>query len=487
MDNGEALTGKKKSAMLLRYEWKEGITLARKDVDMTRGSILRHYISFAAPLAVGLLFQQLYNAVDAAVIGNFGPPNALGAVTSTGSIVNMLIGIFNGLSLGTGVVLSQAYGAHDEKRVSKIVHTTILSTLILCVIATVLGLLIARPALALMNTPAEIVGMSETYLMTYFAGISGLLIYNMGSAILRAVGDSRRPLYFLIFSAVVNTILDLLFVIVFDMGVLGVALATIIAQGLSAVLVIYVLIREKSAYGLRIPELRIDGREFKSIFNIGLPSSVQQGLTSFSNVFVMAYVNDFGADATSGWGAYNKLDMFLMLPVMALAQASTTFVGQNWGARQADRAKKGVRYGVLMSLGCLMIMAVAMLIFTEPLLRLITKNPGEIDFGKRFIRIITPFYVTICFNQMYAGALRGIGSARTPMFIFLGSFVAFRQLYLACVRGLVSWGVIGHLSDPHFFLMALAFPMGWMLASVLLIIFYHRSKLYRAEIDAVGL
>ncbi len=446
---------------------------------MTQGGIIRHYLSFAAPLAVGLLFQQLYNAVDAAVIGNFGPPNALGAVTSVGSIINMLIGIFNGLSLGTGVVLSQAYGVHDEDRIRKVVHTTMLSTLILCVIATIAGLLITRPALTLMNTPPEILEMSQTYLTTYFAGVSGLLIYNMGSAILRAVGDSRRPLYFLVFSALVNTVLDLVFVIVFDMGVFGVALATIIAQGLSAVLVVYVLMKENGAYGLRLSELRIDKTEFRSIFRLGLPSSIQQGITSFSNVFVMAYVNAFGADCTSGWGAYNKLDAFLMVPVMALAQASTTFVGQNWGARQLERTKRGVRYGLWMAMACLVTMAAAVMIFAEPLLQLITRNPAEIAFGRRFISIITPFYVTVCFNQMYGGALRGIGDAKTPMFIFLGSFVAFRQIYLGFTNLLVKWGAIESLSDPHFFLMSLAFPMGWILASALLIIFYRRSKLFR--------
>ena len=465
--------------MLFLIQEKEGITLARKDVDMTQGNILKHLLTFAAPLAVGLLFQQLYNAVDAAIIGNFGPENALGAVTSTGSIINMLIGIFNGLSLGTGVVLSQAYGAHDEKRIHKVVHTTMLSTLILCVIATVLGLLIARPALVMMNTPEKIMDMSVTYLVTYFAGISGLLIYNMGSAILRAVGDSKRPLYFLVFSAVVNTVLDLVFVICFDMGVFGVALATVIAQGLSAALVVYVLLKERGAYGLRLPDLHIDKAEFKAIFNLGLPSSIQQGLTSFSNVFVMSYVNAFGADCTSGWGAYNKLDMFLMVPVMALAQASTTFVGQNWGARQYARARRGVRYGVWMSMGCLVALAAAVLIWANPLLHLITSNPAEIAYGERFIRIITPFYITICFNQMYGGALRGIGSAKAPMFIFLGSFVAFRQAFLFVVNLLVNGRVIGALSDAHFFLMSLAFPMGWIMASTLLIIFYRRSKLFR--------
>ena len=455
--------------------------MARKDVDMTQGNILKHYLSFAAPLALGLLFQQLYNTVDAAVIGNYGPPGALGAVTSTGSIVNMLIGIFNGLSLGAGVVISQAFGAHDKKRVSKIVHTTISATLILCVIATAIGLVIAEPALTWMKTPGDIKPMSVTYLTTYFAGISGLLVYNMGSAILRAVGDSRRPLYFLMFSALLNTGLDFLFVVGFHWDVFGVALATVIAQGLSAILVLIVLFKEQGAYGLRLKELRMDRVEFGNIFRLGLPSSIQQGLTSFSNVFVMRYVNDFGADCTSGWGAYSKLDMFLMVPVMAIAQASTTFVGQNWGARKLRRARQGVRYGLWMSLICLITLAAVMLIFTEPLLRIVTKNPGEISYGVRFIRIITPFYVTICFNQLYAGALRGIGSARTPMVIFLASFVAFRQVYLFGISLMIEGGLVIYRSDVHFTLMALAFPMGWMLASALLIICYRRSRLFRDE------
>ncbi len=453
--------------------------MARKDVDMTQGSIIRHYLAFAAPLALGLLFQQMYNAVDAAVIGKFGPENALGAVTSTGTIANMLIAVFNGLSVGAGVVISQAYGAHDEARIRKVVHTTIMATLIFSVVGTVAGILITRPALTWMNTDPKIMEMAVTYLTTYFAGFAGLLIYNMGSAILRAVGDSRRPLYFLIFSAVLNTVLDLLFVIAFDMGVFGVALATIIAQGMSAVLVLFVLMKEKAVYGLRLRELAIDRAEFMAVFKVGLPSALQQGLTSFSNVFVMGYINAFGADCTSGWGAYSKLDAFLMVPVMAIAQASTTFVGQNWGAKQPERARRGVRCGLRMSLVCLVTMAAGMLLFADPLLHIITRNPREIAYGVRFIRIITPFYVTICFNQLYAGALRGIGSATTPMFIFLGSFVVFRWLYLTVMDALLKAGIVALLGDAHFLMMSLAYPMGWMMASLLLIIFYRRSKLFR--------
>ncbi len=457
--------------------------MARKDVDMTHGNIFRHYLSFAAPLALGLLFQQLYNTVDAAVIGNYGSENALAAVTSTGSIVNMLIGIFNGLSVGAGVVISQAYGSHDEGRVQKVVHTTMMATLILCVIATVVGLLVSAPALDLMNTDPTVRDRSLIYLATYFAGISGLLIYNMGSAILRAVGDSKRPLYFLIFSAGLNTVLDLLFVIVFKWDVFGVAFATIIAQGASAALVLWVLLREPGVYGLRWKALKIDKDEFKKVFNVGFPTSIQQGLTSFSNVLVMSYVYAFGAECASGWGAYSKLDMFLMVPVMAIGQASTTFVGQNWGARQQQRARRGVRYGVMMCLACLITLAAGMLIFANPLVRLITKNPLEIDYGVRFIRIITPFYVTICFNQLFAGVLRGIGNAKVPMLIMLASFVGFRQLYLGGVSLLISVGKVLYLSDTHFFLMSLAFPMGWLMASTLLTICYRRSALFKVPVE----
>lgn len=449
--------------------------MARKDVDMTQGNILKHYLAFAAPLALGLLFQQLYNTVDTIVVGRFVGEEALAAVGSTGSIVNMLIGIFNGLSMGTGVVLSQAYGAHDEGRIHRVVQTTIAATLIMCIIATVIGLCITVPALHMMNTDPDVFDQARTYLLTYFAGISGLLVYNMGSAVLRAVGDSKRPLYFLLFSAGMNTVLDLVFVLVFKLGVLGVALATIISQGASGLLVLYVLTREKHAYGIRWKELHIDKTELLRILKVGLPSSVQQGLTSFSNVFVMGYVNGFGKSCTAGWAAYSKLDQFLMVPVMAIAQASTTFVGQNWGARQPQRARKGVTTGLLMSLGCMVVCSSAMLAFARPMLMLINTEEQVLYYGEYFIRTITPFYILICFNQLFGGALRGIGCATTPTVIMLGSFVAFRQLYLF---------VTDLIFGQNLLAVSLAFPAGWLMCSLLLTIFYRRSRLFTGHMDA---
>lgn len=453
---------------------KKGITLARKDVDMTQGSILRHYLMFAAPLALGLLFQQLYNTVDTIIVGRFVGEEALAAVGSTGSIINMLIGIFNGLSMGTGVVLSQAYGAHDAGRIHRVVQTTIAATLIMCVLATGIGLFITVPALHMMNTDPDVFDQARTYLLTYFGGISGLLVYNMGSAILRAVGDSKRPLYFLLVSAGLNTVLDILFVVGFKMGVFGVALATILAQCVSALLVLYVLTREQQAYGIRWKKLGIDRGELVRILKVGLPSSVQQGLTSFSNVFVMGYVNGFGKFATAGWAAYSKLDQFLMVPVMAIAQASTTFVGQNWGARQPRRARKGVTAGLIMTLSCMVVCSIGMLVFARPLLMLINTDEQVLYYGTYFIRVITPFYILICFNQLFGGALRGIGCATTPTAIMLGSFVAFRQLYLFVTKLIFGQNLLA---------VSLAFPAGWLMCSLLLTIFYRRSRLFTGMME----
>lgn len=446
--------------------------MARKDADMTQGSILRQYIEFALPLTIGLLFQQLYSTVDTVVVGNFVGETALGAVGSTGNIINMLIGICNGLSLGAGAVISQAYGAKDEDRIHRAVHTTMVVTFLLCAVMTVVGVSLVTPGLRLMRTPDIMLEEASQYLTIYFSGIAGLLIYNMGSAILRAVGDSRRPLYFLIFSALLNTALDLLFVIRFHMGVAGVAYATIIAQAASAVLVLFVLTKEKSAYGLRWNKLRISGDVLKQILIIGLPASIQQGLTSFSNVFVQGYINDLGDLSASGWAAYNRIDAFLMVPVMAIAQASTTFVAQNWGARKPERARKGVRTGILLSLGCMAVCASLVMCFAHPLLSLICDSETVIGYGSRFLYIITPFYLLITFNQLYSGALRGIGNSLLPTLIMLFSFVLFRQVYLFCATSFITD------ENLRFIAVALSYPVGWVLCSLLQCIAYHRSRLF---------
>ncbi len=438
---------------------------------MTNGVIWKQLLEFSIPMAIGLLFQQLYNTVDTIVVGRYVGKEALAAVGSTGSIINMLVGLCAGLATGAGVVISQCYGAHDNKRLGEAVHTTILGTFIMCAIATAVGVLIVQPMLTLMDTPADVFAQAKEYLTIYFAGVSGLLIYNMGSGVLRAVGDSQRPLYFLCTSAVVNVGLDLLFVIQFHMGIAGVAYATVISQLISAGLVLFSLTHTDAPYGVRWKRLRVQGGMLKRILGIGLPSGLQQAITSFSNVFVQSYINFFGSTCMAGWSTYNKLDVFLLIPVQSIALASTTFVGQNVGANQLVRARQGVNKSLWMSLMITAPLSILLIICDKWLLMLFTTDAGIIEFGERFITLIAPFYVTICFNQILAGALRGVGDARTPMLIMLFSFVAFRQLYLLVNK------FLGNAFVP----VALAYPMGWVVCSLLMIIFYRRSALCRTQ------
>lgn len=438
----------------------------RKDKDMTQGGIVKLLIQFSIPLLIGQLFQQLYNTVDTLVVGNFVGKEALAAVGSTASIINMLIGVFLGFSMGANVVVSQYYGAHDEKSVHDTVHTTIVMSLAFSVILTVLGVVLVPLMLRMMDTPADVFQDAAAYLRIYFTGVSGLILYNMGSGILRAVGDSKRPLWFLIFSAIMNTILDLVFVVVFDMGVAGVAWATIISQFLSAVLILFVLSRTSGPYRLIWSHLRINRAILNSIIQIGLPSSIQQGVTAFSNVFVQGYINRFGSAYMAGYSAYGKVDVFALLPMQAVSMASTTFVGQNIGAGDVQRAKKGIHASLLLSIGCTAILIIPMMIFAPQIISVFNSEPDVIYYGALYMRLTSPFYLTVCINQIFAGALRGAGDTRAPMFIMLGSFVVFRQIYLF---------VFSRIFPGNFYPIVFAYPAGWILCSTLLYIYFRHS------------
>ncbi len=443
--------------------------MARRDSDMTEGNIWMHMIRFSLPMAIGLLFQQLYNTVDTLVVGQFVGKQAQAAVGSTGPIINTVVGFCAGLATGASVVISQRYGAHDREGLSRAVHTTVALTFLLCAAMTLLGQLIIMPMLRFMQTPEDVIGESSQYLTIYFAGISGILFYNLGSGILRAVGDSRRPLFFLILSALLNTGLDLLFVLAFGMKVDGVALATVLSQVLSAILILATLSREKGDYGIRWRKIRMDRESLREILRIGLPSSVQAAITSFSNVFVQSYINYFGSACMAGYGVYGKIDAFALIPVQSISMSSTTFVGQNWGAKQPERAREGVRVATVMSLVSTAVLGLVVFVLARPLMSLFSPEEDVIEYGIRFIHIVTPFYLAVCFNQIYAGALRGVGDATMPTVIMLASFVAFRQVYLAVTRAL----------GAGFVAVALAYPVGWILCSTLLLIRYSRSVLVR--------
>ena len=441
------------------------------DADMTEGVIWKQIITFSVPMMIGLLFQQLYNTVDAVIVGHFVGDAALAAVGSTGSILNMLVGLCTGIAAGAGIVISQHYGAHDHEKLSRAVHTAITLTLLFSVVATIVGVLITPAMLRMMKTPGDVLTDSTTYLTIYFAGITGLLVYNMGSGILRAVGDSRRPLYFLCCSAILNTVGDLVFVVVFDWGVAGVAVATILSQMVSAVLVLLVLMRTDAPYGLKLRQLRIHKDMLSSILALGMPSGIQQVVTSFSNVFVQSYINVFGKECMAGWTSYNKIDAFILIPVQSISMAAATFVGQNYGAKKYTRARDGVRLSAIMSFTVCVVATGVVLLLQRQLLALFSLDNKSLAYGMKFITIISPFYLTICFNQIYASALRGTGSAKLPTVIMLGSFVVFRQIFLF-VNSLLGGSFLGT---------ALAYPAGWVLCTILLTIAYRRCKLFKLQ------
>lgn len=438
----------------------------KKNTDMTEGVIWKSIITFAIPLLIGNLFQQLYNTVDSIVVGNFVGKEALAAVGSTTTIINMLVGFFMGLSTGASVIISQYFGAKDHKKLHAAVHTSIAMTFLLGIIMTFVGIVLSPTLLKFMNTPDDVIPLSSLYLKIYFAGIIGLMLYNMGSSILRAIGDSKKPLYFLIFSSIVNTILDLVFVVLFGMGVDGVAWATLIAQASSAVLVLYTLYKSKESYHLILKDLKLDMEMFKKMINIGLPAGFQQSITAFSNIFVQGYINVFGSSVMAGWSSYLKVDSFVLLPMQSIALASTTFVGQNIGAKQLDRAKQGTKTSLMISVSTTIVLSILLNILGKYVLYIFTTDQEVIQNGMMMMRIFSPFYFVMCFTQIYAGALRGAGDSKAPMIIMLSSFVVFRQLSL----------FIGTKFFSSVEYVIFTYPMGWVLAASLMTYYYHQKK-----------
>lgn len=430
------------------------ITEAKKSSvrDMTEGSILKQIVFFSLPLMLGNVFQMLYNTVDSVVVGNFVGKQALAAVGSTTMIVNMLVFFFNGFATGAGVVISRFFGAKDPERLHRSIETTMAATMLLCIAFTVIGVEAVKPMLIFMSTPEDVFGEATVYLRIYFGGISGLLIYNIGSGILRAVGDSTRPLYFLILTSILNIILDLVFVIVFHAGIAGVAYATIISQFISAVLTVILLSRTDDIYKLTWNDLKIDFAILKSIVSVGLPAAVQSTITAFSNVFVQSYVNFFGSSVMAGWSSYNKLDQFIMLPMQSTSMAATTFVSQNIGAGKPRRANKGSIVAIVFTLAVTSVIAVLLYVFAESAVRLFSPDEAVIKAGALFLQVNVFFMLFNCINHVLAGSLRGRGDSKAPMIIMLSTFVGLRQIYLYLITHYVA-------NTPA--LVGFGYPVGW--------------------------
>ena len=436
---------------------------------MTRGPILQQLVFFALPLMLGNVFQMLYNTVDSIIVGNFVSKQALAAIGSTTVIVNMLVFFFAGFAVGAGVVIGQNFGAKNLDRLHDAVHTTMAATFVLSLLLTAMGVATVRPMLVLMRTPEDVFTDAALYLRIYIGGISGLLIYNMGSGILRAVGDSTRPLYFLILTSVLNIALDLFFVLVLNMGIAGAAIATIMSQFVSAILTLLLLTRTKDIYRLEWKELRIDWPILKKIFAVGMPAALQSVITSFSNIFVQGYINVFGSDVMAGWASYNKLDHFILLPMQSMAMASTTFVSQNTGAGDEQRSHRGTITAILMTCSVTGAIAAVLAIWAPGAVRLFSPDAEVIRWGAMFIRVNVFFLLFNCINHVLAGALRGRGDSRGPMIIMLSTFVVLRQIYLYVVTHFVA-------NTPA--LVGFGYPVGWMSCCFIEVI-YARIRLHR--------
>ena len=434
--------------------------------DMTRGPIARQLISFAIPLMFGNIFQMLYNTVDSIVVGNFVGTEALAAIGATTMVVNLAVFFFNGFSVGAGVAISNAFGAGNAKDLHTTLQTVMTTTFIACVLFTVVGMAGVKTMLRLMDTPSDVFDEATTYLVIYFAGISGLLVYNIGSAILRAVGDSRRPLFYLVITSILNIFLDLLFVLVFHLGIAGVAYATIISQACSACMIMFLLLHTDAVYHFTWKDMRIDSGSFRKVMLLGLPNGIQSVLTAFSNIFVQGYINYFGSVCMAGWGCYNKVDSFIFLPVQSMAMAATTFVGQNDGAGNTERVNKGTWAAMGLSVSVVAVIATLIWVFAPSAVRLFSQDEQVIRYGTAFLRLNSFFLLCNDINHVLAAALRGRGDSLGPMVIMLVGFVAIRQTYLFLVTRFVA-------NTPA--IVGFGYPVGWMATCVIEVVYFIRK------------
>ena len=426
---------------------------------MTKGRIWPVLLLFTLPLLLENTLQLLYYTADSVIVGQYVGMSALAAVGATTHICGMLVRFFNGTATGAGVVISRAFGAGDREKLREAVSTTILLTAIGCVLLTVFGVGLSAWFLRITSAPPDVFTDANVYLTIYFGGISGLLFYNVGGAILRAMGDTQRPLIFLIVCSVLNIGLDLLFVRAFGWGIAGVAWATILAQALSAFLVMKAVAQSTGAFS----HLRMNRKLAGDILRIGLPFGIQMAIVAFSNVFVQGYINVFGTAYIAGWGVYMKLDQYMMLPIQSMGQAVTVFAGQNIGAGKYDRAKSGTLTALMMMLAVSSGVAFTLYVYAPFLGSLFSPDAQVIKYGSLFIRMCTPIAVVTCFNQILAGYLRGDGESRMPMIITLCTHVFFRQIYLF---------VITRLIPENVYVVAFGYPAGWILCAIIITIYY---------------
>lgn len=433
---------------------------------MTSGSIGKRMMFFVLPLLLGNLFQQLYNTVDSLIVGNFLGSSALAAVSSSGSLIFMLIGFLSGISAGAGVVISQYFRAEDVPNIQRAVHTTVAFGIAAGLLMTIVGILLSPQILAWMGTPESVMPESISYLQIYFSGSLGFVLYNVFVGILQAVGDSRHPLYYLMASSVINLVLDILFIGFFHTGVGGAALATVISQVFSAILCFVQLLRTKESYQLRLSSIRFDLPMLGRIIRIGLPSGVQNSIIAFANVVVQSYINAFGEMAMAGYGAYTKIEGFAFLPINSFTMAMTTFVGQNLGAGQTERTRKGARFGILVTVVMAELIGVIVMLFAPQLIAAFDSTPAVVQFGVEKARTAALFYCLLAYSHSVASVIRGAGKAVVSMLIMMTFWCVVRVAFLAV-----------SIPFTHSVLMVYAvYPLTWALSSVAFFFYYRRAN-----------
>ena len=436
---------------------------------MTEGSISRKIIFFAIPLFLGNLFQQLYNTADSLIVGNYLGSNALAAVSSSGNLIFLMVGFINGIAMGAGVVIAMYYGAKREDCLQKAIHTTVAFGLAAGVALTAIGMLLAPKILVLMGTPADVLPQSIAYFRTYFAGSLGFVMYNIFVGILQSVGDSRHPLMYLIISSCVNIVLDIFFIAGLGMGVGSAALATAISQFTSAILCMIHLTRTKAEYRLQFQKIGFDGQMLRQIIQNGVPSGFQNSVIAIANVFVQANINAFGKMAMAGCGSYSKIEGFAFLPVTCFTMALTTFVSQNLGAKQYDRAKKGAWFGVLCSISIAELIGVLIYTAAPVLISAFNSDPEVVHYGVMQSRTIALFYCLLAFSHCIAAVLRGSGNASIPMLVMLCVWCLFRVSYITVVVHFI----------PDIRVIFWAYPLTWSISSVIFLCLFLRGKWMR--------
>lgn len=430
---------------------------------ITEGVIWQQLLIFFFPMLFGTFFQQLYNTADAVVVGRFVSKEALSAVGgTTGTLINLFVGFFVGISTGATVIISQYYGGNDKKEVSKAVHTAIALAITGGAVIMVVGIVGAPIALHWMGTPDNILPHSLTYIRIYFGGMIANLLYNMGSGILRAIGDSKRPLYFLIVSCFVNIILDVVFVVVFHQGVNGVAVATVVSQICSAILVCITLIKTNDIYKLSIKNIRFHGDMLKRIIRVGLPAGLQSLMYSSSNVIIQSNMNQFGTDTIAAWTAYGKIDGIFWMTMNSFGISVTTFSGQNYGAGKYDRVKKGMRQCLLIAMVVAICLSSVLYFGGAYVYRLFTDEVEVIEIGLVILRFLAPTFITYVSIEILSGTLRGMGSTFIPMIITCLGICLLRMI----------WVFIAVPVWPDMKAVIFSYPLTWVTTSILFILYY---------------